>query len=159
MSLLDKQEWLNQSFLDKIAATKHLAKVMNDPGFQGATADFQKDPKMALSKYSNKPEYVEALKEFASLLGSELHQLGEQAPKQPVEVPIQKRFDIPNDLPDHEKDLVRRVMSDSNIQEALRDPVVQTLLLKMHKAGSQGVEAYVSFSFCEGPKFAQSFNC
>lgn len=64
-----------------------------------------------------------ALKEFAGLLGEALEGLADQKG-----VASAEGFEIPKDLPESEKELVRRVMSDKEVQEVLSDVGVQRLI-------------------------------
>ncbi|KAI9096133.1 hypothetical protein DFS34DRAFT_624088 [Phlyctochytrium arcticum] len=134
MSSLDQQEWLTPEFLEKIEKNPVLAKALNDPAFQQAAADLQKDPEAAFKMYSQtRPDLLSALREFAALMGDALSAMPGQPETvedtliSPASVPI------PNDLPQHEQELIKRVMADKDTQDALRDPKVQRVLAEMQK--------------------------
>ncbi|KAJ3207967.1 hypothetical protein HDU67_007109 [Dinochytrium kinnereticum] len=134
LNLLNKQEWLTPEFLDRIERNPALARAVSDPVFQQATQDMKCDPEKAFKKYSReRPDLVLALREFAGLLGDQLEGMAGQSSgafmgtssrgSHPAPPPV------PDDLPDHEKELVRKVLEDKEVQEVLRDPKMQKILM------------------------------
>ncbi|KAJ3179867.1 hypothetical protein HDU87_002435 [Geranomyces variabilis] len=73
MSLLDRQEWLTTDFLEKIERSPSLVSALADPVFQRAAGEMAKNPQAAFKKYAReRPDIMEALREFAGMLGEKL---------------------------------------------------------------------------------------
>ncbi|KAJ3300375.1 hypothetical protein HK104_001338 [Borealophlyctis nickersoniae] len=75
---------------------------------------------------AERPDLVEALRELAGLLAEEMDILADKETEERI-----KTVEIPEDLPDHEKELVRRVQEDKGLQEALKDPKIQRFLMEI----------------------------
>ncbi|TPX67248.1 hypothetical protein SpCBS45565_g03966 [Spizellomyces sp. 'palustris'] len=137
MSLLDRQEWLTPEFLEKIERNPVLTRALTDPVFQKAATELSRDPQAAFKKYAaTRPDLMAALREFAGLLGDALGGLADQQEGQKVKESGKEGasgFQIPDELPNHEKELVKRVMADPEVQEALRDPKIQKILMEAQK--------------------------
>jgi hypothetical protein len=121
---------MTSEFISRIEGNPQLAKAFSDPEFQRATELLSKDPEAAFRKYSKeRPDLLLALREFSGLLGDQLDKLapdsdadakgrgkiattamtsrtGKSSPSVP----------IPGDLPNHEKELIRRVQTDLELQ-------------------------------------------
>ncbi|TPX58740.1 hypothetical protein PhCBS80983_g02930 [Powellomyces hirtus] len=73
MSLLDRQEWLTPEFLKRIERSPVLAVALSDPAFQQAASEMSTNPQAAYKKYAqSRPDLLEALREFAGMLGDTL---------------------------------------------------------------------------------------
>jgi hypothetical protein len=94
-----------------------LAKAFSDPIFAKAASEVAKDPERAFAKYmQQRPDLMEALQEFCKLLGKEMEVL---ASSKDSATSATTTPQIPDDLPDHEKELVRRVLANPEIQASL----------------------------------------
>ena len=106
-------DWMTSDFLERLENSPLLAKAFADPAFQKAASEMAKNPQQAMAKYSReRPDLVLALKEFAGLLGDQLSQMAkkeEEKKKKEAQV-------IPEDLPEHEKDLLKKVYSSRDVQ-------------------------------------------
>lgn len=103
-------EWLTPDLLAKIDENPKLAKAFSDPAFAKAAGEVAKDPERAFAKYMlQRPDLMEALQEFCKMLGKQMEGLAatKDAPPSPQ---------IPHDLPEHEKELVKRVLANPEIQ-------------------------------------------
>jgi hypothetical protein len=135
-------EWLSQDFISTLENSSVLKRAFKDPEFSSAIDLFVKNPESAFRKYSqSKPEFIVALREFSGLLGEKLNQLADSSsdasqPKISNNTP--KNVPIPEDLPEHEKLLIREVQNNPELQHVLQKPNIQKLLLGM-RTGSPDV--------------------
>ncbi|KAI8847220.1 hypothetical protein BC829DRAFT_397089 [Chytridium lagenaria] len=105
LNMLNKQEWLTPDFLERIERNPALARAFADPLFTQATEDLKRDPEKAFQKYAKeRPDIMLALREFAGTTS---------IPPSIVSITTPT---IPDELPDHEKELVKRVMQDKELQ-------------------------------------------
>ncbi|KAJ3164004.1 hypothetical protein HK101_000539 [Irineochytrium annulatum] len=154
-SLLDKKEWMTTAFISKLESNPRLARAMQDPDFQRATEEMSSNPQAAFKKYSEqRPDLLLALREFAGIMGDQLMALsdreeegkkvggdvgtddevrkkGNRGPSVTPMVAPAAGVSIPQDLPENEQMLIRKVMSDPSLQAAFRDPKVQRLLMNI----------------------------
>ena len=65
----NKQQWLNQELLMKIAQKPNLMRCFMDPRFSTVIQELQTNPQECLKKYGNNPEFSNFIKEFSSLNG------------------------------------------------------------------------------------------
>ncbi|KAJ3242191.1 hypothetical protein HDU81_006603 [Chytriomyces hyalinus] len=123
------KDWMTSGFLSRIESNPILAKAFQDPEFQKATDALSKNPQAAFEKYAReRPDLIVAMKEFSGLLGDQFETMAVAQEKETaVAVPI------PDDLCENEKELVRKVQSDKDLQDILRDPAIQSFLLSVQK--------------------------
>ena len=108
-SQLTRLDWLTPDFLDRLEKSPALSKAFTDPMFQKAAAEMASNPQAAIAKYSReRPDLILALKEFAGFLGDHLSTVP-GAPESNGHV-------IPEDLPDNEKELLKRVFANKDAQ-------------------------------------------
>ncbi|KAJ3409674.1 hypothetical protein HDU80_010509 [Chytriomyces hyalinus] len=119
------KDWMTSSFLSRIETNPILAKAFQDPEFQKATDALSKNPQAAFEKYAReRPDLIVAMKEFSGLLGGQFETMA-VAQEKGTAVPI------PDDLCENEKELVRKVQSDKDLQDILRDAEIQSFLLSV----------------------------
>jgi hypothetical protein len=110
-----KSDWITPDILEKIEKSPILCKAFQDPMFTTAISEMASNASDAFKKYSNqRPDLILALKEFATLMG---HELSNAAINQ-----------IPKDLPKHEQELLKNVYGNVELQDALKDSVIQKIL-------------------------------
>ncbi|RKP02445.1 hypothetical protein CXG81DRAFT_24906 [Caulochytrium protostelioides] len=133
--------WLTPAFLEQVAQHPALAQALTEPDFQRACAEMRHGrPEATLVAW---PQYHTALRQLAGLLGDAFSALGDAADtaRRPsgsatatttattatatttVSAPV-----VPSDLPQHEQQLVQRVLANPALQAALKDPAIQQLL-------------------------------
>ena len=71
----NKQQWLNQELLMKIAQKPNLMRCFMDPRFSTVIQELQTNPQECLKKYGNNPEFSNFIKEFSSLMGEHFNNL------------------------------------------------------------------------------------
>lgn len=124
----NKQQWLNQELLMKIAKNPSLMKCFMDPRFNDVVQLLQKDPKECLKRYGSNPEFNNFIKEFSGIMG------------------------------DHFKDLAKNPMSgnehynDKDVQEIIHDPKIEPILKRLQVEGKLDIaeiqkDPYVSTRF------------
>jgi hypothetical protein len=108
--------------LQKLAQHPVLSQYfLKEPGEFFAAMDLMgRDPKEAFEKFGHRKEFMDALREFMALLGDHFNALAEtqdQARKREEDaMAIRETVSIPSDLPDHEKDIIKNVMNDKEVQ-------------------------------------------
>ncbi|KAJ3317976.1 hypothetical protein HDV06_001008 [Boothiomyces sp. JEL0866] len=121
----NRKEWMTPEFLDRIDKSPVLQKAFQSPQFLQLMSEMSKDPISTFKKCENKfPQYLEALKEFAGLLGSAFEQKAEEKERLELEENMAK-------LNPFEQDLVKKVMSNTELQNALKNPKMQHLLMQL----------------------------
>ncbi|KAI9346989.1 hypothetical protein BDR26DRAFT_855479 [Obelidium mucronatum] len=119
------KEWMTADFLHKIESDAVLAKAFLDPEFQRAIDALTKNPQAAFAHYAQtRPDLIDAMRRFSGILGAQFETLAVKADQDKI-----KAVPIPEDLPDHEKELLRQVQSDVELQEILKDPKVMQILM------------------------------
>ncbi|KAJ3105260.1 hypothetical protein HDU97_008283 [Phlyctochytrium planicorne] len=146
MNSLNQKEWMTKEFIERIEKNPALARALSDPEFQQATQEMQTNPHAAFAKYSKKrPDLILALREFSGLLGDQLEKMDSTGARHQTQAASSNgnKFNIPDDLPDHEKTLVAKVLGDKDLQvpfsfireltlkSILQDPAMQKLLLSI----------------------------
>ena len=71
----NKQQWLNQELLMKIAQNPNLMRCFMDPRFSTVIQELQTNPQECLKKYGNNPEFSTFIKEFSALMGDHFNNL------------------------------------------------------------------------------------
>ena len=107
----NKQQWLNQELLMKIAQNPNLMRCFMDPRFSTVIQELQTNPQECLKKYGNNPEFSNFIKEFSALMG------------------------------DHFNNLAKNPMSGNpnyntpEVQEIVNDPKIKPILERLQKEG------------------------
>ena len=107
----NKQQWLNQELLMKIAQNPNLMRCFMDPRFSSVIQELQTNPQECLKKYGNNPEFSTFIKEFSALMGDHFNKLA----KNPIE-------GNPN-------------YSNPEVQEIINDPKIKPILERLQKEG------------------------
>ena len=124
----NKQQWLNQELLMKIAQNPNLMRCFMDPRFSTVIQELQTNPKECLKKYGNNPEFSNFIKEFSALMGDHFNKLA----KNPIE-------GNPN-------------YSTPEVQEIVNDPKIKPILERLQREGKIDMneimrDPYVSAKF------------
>ena len=107
----NKQQWLNQELLMKIAQNPNLMRCFMDPRFSTVIQELQTNPQECLKKYGNNPEFSNFIKEFSALMGDHFNNLA----KNPM-------AGNPN-------------YNTPEVQEIVNDPKVKPILERLQKEG------------------------
>ena len=107
----NKQQWLNQELLMKIAQNPNLMRCFMDPRFSSVIQELQTNPQECLKKYGNNPEFSNFIKDFSALMGDHFNNLAKN--------PIQGN---PN-------------YSTPEVQEIVNDPKIKPILERLQKEG------------------------
>ena len=107
----NKQQWLNQELLMKIAQNPNLMRCFMDPRFSTVIQELQTNPQECLKKYGNNPEFSNFIKEFSALMGDHFNNLA----KNPM-------AGNPN-------------YNTPEVQEIINDPKIKPILERLQKEG------------------------
>lgn len=107
----NKQQWLNQELLMKIAQKPNLMRCFMDPRFSTVIQELQTNPQECLKKYGNNPEFSNFIKEFSSLMGEHFNNLA----KNPMSG--NPNYNTPE------------------VQEIINDPKIKPILERLQKEG------------------------
>ena len=107
----NKQQWLNQELLMKIAQNPNLMRCFMDPRFSTVIQELQTNPQECLKKYGNNPEFSNFIKEFSALMGDHFNNLA----KNPM-------AGNPN-------------YNTPEVQEIVNDPKIKPILERLQKEG------------------------
>ena len=107
----NKQQWLNQELLMKIAQSPNLMRCFMDPRFSTVIQELQNNPQECLKKYGNNPEFSNFIKEFSALMGDHFNNLA----KNPM-------AGNPN-------------YNTPEVQEIVNDPKIKPILERLQKEG------------------------
>ena len=107
----NKQQWLNQELLMKIAKNPNLMRCFMDPRFSTVIQELQTNPQECLKKYGNNPEFSTFIKEFSALMGDHFNNLA----KNPM-------AGNPN-------------YNTPEVQEIINDPKIKPILERLQKEG------------------------
>ena len=107
----NKQQWLNQELLMKIAQNPNLMRCFMDPRFSTVIQELQTNPQECLKKYGNNPEFSNFIKDFSALMGDHFNNLAKN--------PMQGN---PN-------------YSTPEVQEIVNDPNIKPILERLQKEG------------------------
>lgn len=116
---------MTPDFLDQIDKSPILQKAFQSPQFIQLMSEMGKDPVSTFKKCESQyPQYLEALKEFAGLLGKAFEHKADEKERKELEENMAQ-------LNPFEQDLVKKVMSNPELQNALRNPRMQQLLVQL----------------------------
>ena len=116
----DKDKWLNQDLLSKIAKNPRLLAAMANPEFLQALDLMKKDPKVAAQKYKDNKEVMGLMEEFSKMMGTHFESV---AQKQADEDPVMKIIN-----------------NDEQVKSLLDDPKVKQVIQHMQMRG--GLDFY-----------------
>ena len=121
----NKQQWLNQELLMKIAQKPNLMRCFMDPRFSTVIQELQTNPQECLKKYGNNPEFSNFIKEFSSLMGEHFNNLA----KNPMA-----------GNPNYNTPEVQEIINDPKVkpileQEIINDPKIKPILERLQKEG------------------------
>ena len=124
----NKQQWLNQELLMKIAQNPNLMRCFMDPRFSTVIQELQTNPQECLKKYGNNPEFSTFIKEFSALMGDHFNNLAKN--------PLQGNPNYTN----------------PEVQEIINDPKIKPILERLQKEGKIDMneimrDPYVSSKF------------
>ena len=124
----NKQQWLNQELLMKIAQNPNLMRCFMDPRFSTVIQELQTNPQECLKKYGNNPEFSNFIKEFSALMGDHFNNLAKN--------PLQGNPNYTN----------------PEVQEIINDPKIKPILERLQKEGKIDMneimrDPYVSAKF------------
>ena len=124
----NKQQWLNQELLMKIAQNPNLMRCFMDPRFSTVIQELQTNPQECLKKYGNNPEFSTFIKEFSALMGDHFNNLAKNS--------LQGN---PN-------------YNNPEVQEIINDPKIKPILERLQKEGKIDMneimrDPYVSSKF------------
>ena len=107
----NKQKWLNQELLMKIAQHPNLMRCFMDPRFSTVIQEMQNNPQECLKKYGNNPEFSNFIKEFSSLMGEHFNNLANNP------MAGNPNFNTPE------------------VQEIINDPKIKPILQRLQQEG------------------------
>lgn len=150
-------EFTSDSFLQNALNDPAVASLLasDDPEIQLAIQVFSQNPALALTQFAHRADVIEALKSFAGHFGNHLTRLSETPSVQAKskaqtdtndESRLQPLVQIPQELDQSEKDLIKRVMADREVQSALKDVRVQQVMLKMKAGDPEGYRLLRTYS-------------
>ena len=124
----NKQQWLNQELLMKIAQNPNLMRCFMDPRFSTVIQELQTNPQECLKKCGNNPEFSNFIKEFSALMGDHFNNLAKN--------PLQGNPNYTN----------------PEVQEIINDPKIKPILERLQKEGKIDMneimrDPYVSAKF------------
>ena len=124
----NKQQWLNQELLMKIAQNPNLMRCFMDPRFSTVIQELQTNPQECLKKYGNNPEFSNFIKESSALMGDHFNNLAKN--------PLQGNPNYTN----------------PEVQEIINDPKIKPILERLQKEGKIDMneimrDPYVSAKF------------
>ena len=124
----NKQQWLNQELLMKIAQNPNLMRCFMDPRFSTVIQELQTNPQECLKKYGNNPEFSNFIKDFSALMGDHFNNLAKN--------PLQGNPNYTN----------------PEVQEIINDPKIKPILERLQKEGKIDMneimrDPYVSSKF------------
>ena len=120
----NKNEWLTQELLMKIAQKPNLMKTFLDPRFSTVIKELQTNPQECMNKYKNNEEFSNFIKEFSSIMGEHFTNLSKN------------NNNINN-------------INDPEIQKIINDPKINPILKRLQLEGKIDIneinkDSYVS---------------
>nr|KAJ3417942.1 hypothetical protein HK105_000568 [Polyrhizophydium stewartii] len=139
--------WATPRFWARVESSPTLSRAMADPRFAAAASDLAQSPQHAFSKHAaENPQFLAALRELAGILGEEMIATADDMDRAAAAIAAENERafvpgpppppPIPDDLPEHEKKLIARVMADPELQASRRssifkDPQMQRMLAQI----------------------------
>ena len=120
----NKQQWLNQELLMKIAQNPNLMRCFMDPRFSTVIQELQTNPQECLKKYGNNPEFSNFIKDFSALMGDHFNNLAKNPMQGNPNYSTPEVQEIVNDS--KIKPILERLQKEGKIDmnEIMRDPYV-----------------------------------
>lgn len=148
----NSDEWCTPDLLQKLATKPQLMKMLENPNAMRAIAEFQKDPKAAAKKYEGTPEVMQFFKDFCEIMGTHLNGLADKQDSAKGSggggggggagaegggggggAQQQSSGALPPALETAEDRRMRELMQRPDVQDALQDPRIQTLIDQLRK--------------------------
>ncbi|KAJ3384683.1 hypothetical protein HDU84_002814 [Entophlyctis sp. JEL0112] len=124
------KDWLTPAFLEKIESHPLLSRAFADAQFQAVAQELMRNPADAFARCAQeRPQYIVALREFCGLLGAQFESMATEGPTEAGAK--NAALASTEGLAPHERDIVRRVQTDAELQRILRDPAVQSFLVSV----------------------------
>ena len=120
----NKQQWLNQELLMKIAQNPNLMRCFMDPRFSTVIQELQTNPQECLKKYGNNPEFSNFIKDFSALMGDHFNNLAKNPMQGNPNYSTPEVQEIVNDS--KIKPILERLQKEGKIDmnEIMRDPYI-----------------------------------
>jgi len=113
-----KQDWLTPAFFEKLAKSPKLLKAFQNPEYMAAFTAFGQDPKAAMAKYGNNPEFREIMQEFSLFMGDHFGDVADQKAAEAEAKRKQEEEQLKADP------VYQTIQTDPQVQEYLKDPEV-----------------------------------
>ncbi|KAJ3348855.1 hypothetical protein HDU83_000982 [Entophlyctis luteolus] len=144
------KDWLTPAFLERIESHPLLSRAFADAQFQAVAQELMRNPADAFARCAQeRPQYIVALREFCGLLGAQFESMATEGPTEAGAKSA--ALASTEGLAPHERDIVRRVQTDAELQVSgvaqaefliclcwavseqriLRDPAVQSFLVSV----------------------------
>ena len=111
----NKNEWLTQELLMKIAQKPNLMKTFLDPRFSSVIKELQTNPQECIKKYKDNEEFSNFIREFSSIMGEHFTNLSQ-------------------------KENFGNNMNDPEVQKVINDPKINPILKRLQLEGKIDVE-------------------
>ena len=114
----NKDEWLNQDLMAKIAQSPRLMAAFQNPQYMQAFQEMGSKPQETMQKYGNDPKFKELLMEFSSLMGTHFNDTAEKKQKE-------EEAKMQNDP------VMKTINEDPQVKAILADPKVTKVIQTM----------------------------
>ncbi|CAD8069007.1 unnamed protein product [Paramecium primaurelia] len=140
----NKEEWLNQDLLQKIANNPKLQKLFTNPEYLSAVQQMQSNPTGVMQRYKNNPEFLELMSEYMKTMGEHFQQLKPQKQDKPQQQQQQQQQPkiIPVDQnpqkkqPQTQEEKIQYIIeNDKEVKAVLQDPRVQAFIEYLQRTG------------------------
>ena len=136
----NSDEWCTPDLLQKLAKKPELMKMLENPNAMRAIAEFQKDPKAAAKKYEGTPEVMAFFKDFCDIMGTHLEGIADKTDAKKAGggggggvQQMSGGASLPPAMETAEDRRMRELMQRPDVQDALQDPRIQTLIDQLRK--------------------------
>ena len=116
---------------DTQAKNPEMFKMMQNPMFMGALAEFQKNPGEAMQKYGSNPQVSEFFRQFCGVMGEHLSEIGdkEEAAKPKTGGAAQQaQQQIAPAISPGDQAKLDAALAKPEVQAALQDPRIQRMI-------------------------------
>ena len=81
----NKKDWLTPEFFMKLQSNPKLLAAFQDPKCMQAFKEMGENPKEAMQKYGNNPDFRELMMEFSGLMGNHFTEIADKKKKEEEE--------------------------------------------------------------------------
>ena len=74
----NKGDWLTPEFFAKLQSNPKLLKAFTNPQYMAALKEMGEDPKKAMEKYGNNPEFRDIMMEFSAFMGTHFESVADK---------------------------------------------------------------------------------